>query len=404
MHVLRDPEGVGRTVALPDGAALLALLMDGRHTLAEIQEAFAQRVGVRVERAEVEGVVRKLDDAYLLHGLRFERYRRRKLKEYTAAHIRPASHAGASYPDASDELREQLAGLIASDAGPGVTRRKATPRGQVLRGIVSPHIDLARGGPLYAWAYQRLAQESDADVFVIFGTAHQPMRQTFSVTRKDFATPLGLATTDQAFIDRLVAELGSSVAGRQVDLFADELAHRTEHSIEFQVLWLQYLLGIERPVRIVPILVGSFFDLMLEDSSPDDSPEVLSMLAALRAVEQSTADRVFYIAGADLAHIGQRFGDEELLTPERLADLAADDRKLLAHACRGDANAFFRHTARQGDRNRICGLSPTYMLLSLLAPCRGKLLRYDQAVEPDGTSCVSFASMAMYGQGLRVRG
>jgi len=239
-------------------------------------------------------------------------------------------------------------------------------------------------------------------VFVVFGTAHQPMRQLFSVTRKDFATPLGQVATDQAFIDRLVAELGSSVAGRQVDLFADELAHRTEHSIEFQVLWLQYLLGSERPVRIVPILVGSFFDLMLEQSLPDETPEVQSMLAALRAVEQSTADRVFYIAGADLAHIGQRFGDEELLTSARLADLAADDRKMLAHACRGDANAFFRHVARQDDCNRICGLSPTYMLLSILAPCRGKLLRYDQAVEPDHTSCVSFASLALYGEGSRV--
>lgn len=398
MHVLRDPEGFGRMVALPDGAALVALLMDGRHTLAEIQTAFAQKVGAEVSRGELEEIVHKLDEAYLLHGMRFERYRRRKLKAYASARVRPAAHAGGGYAERPDELRQQLAGMLASVEGPGRAARGGSARGQTLRGVVSPHIDLARGGPLYAWAYQRLARESEAEVFVVFGTAHQSMGQLFSVTRKDFDTPLGLVATDQPFIDRLTAELDGSVAGRGLDLFADEQTHRLEHSIEFQVLWLQYLLGADRPLRIVPVLVGSFSDAMLDDITPDAMPEVQAMLAALRAAEACWPGRVCYVSGADLAHIGRRFGDEELLDQERLAEQAADDRRLLAHVCQGNANAMFRHVARQGDRNRICGLSPTYMLLSVLAPCRGKLLRYDQAVEPDGTACVSFASVAVYGE------
>jgi len=233
-------------------------------------------------------------------------------------------------------------------------------------------------------------------VFVIFGTAHQPMGQLFSVTRKDYSTPLGTVKTDQRFIDVLQRELGSSVTGRRLDLFADESAHRLEHSIEFQAVWLQYAIGVHRPIQIVPILVGSFHDFILEGVTPDESPEIQAMLAALRKAEGRRPDRVCYISGADLAHIGRRFGDTERLGREQLDRLAADDRKLLAHACQGNANAFFRYVARQSDRNRICGLSPTYMLLSAIAPCRGKLLRYDQAVEPDGTACVSFASLALY--------
>ena len=54
------------------------------------------------------------------------------------------------------------------------------------------------------------------------------------------------------------------------------------------------------------------------------------------------------------------------------------------------------HVARHDDAHRICGLSPTYVLLETIRPSRGELLRYDQAVEPDGTSCVSFASMAFW--------
>jgi AmmeMemoRadiSam system protein B len=398
LHVLRDPEGFGKMLALPDGAALVVLLMDGRHTLPEIQRAFQQRVGAKVSLSELETIVRKLDDAYLLHGQRFERQRRRKLKDYAAATVRPAAHAGGGYAERPEDLCSQLDEMLNGAEGPGRNRRNGTARGQKLRGIVSPHIDLARGGPLFAWSYQRLAQETTADVFVIFGTAHQAMRQMFSVTRKDFATPLGTVATDQRFIDLLAAELNSSVAGRGLDLFADELGHRLEHSIEFQVVWLQYMLGAERAVRIVPILVGSFYELMLEGTPPDESPEVQAMLAALRKVEAEYQGRVCYISGADLAHIGRRFGDDDLLDEPRLDDLAADDRRMLAHACRGDANAFYRHVARKSDCNRICGLAPTYMLLSVLHPCRAKLLRYDQAIEPDGTSCVSFASLAVYGK------
>ncbi len=103
-----------------------------------------------------------------------------------------------------------------------------------------------------------------------------------------------------------------------------------------------------------------------------------------------------YISGADLAHIGQRFDDEELLEPSRLAQQADDDRVLLEAACRGDSAALFQRVADVQDRNRICGLSPTYVLLEAARPTRGEILVYDQAVEADGSACVSFASLALY--------
>ena len=56
---------------------------------------------------------------------------------------------------------------------------------------------------------------------------------------------------------------------RAATYFDDELTHRTEHSIEFQVVFLQYLLGGRREFSIVPILVGSFHDLMESGDRPD---------------------------------------------------------------------------------------------------------------------------------------
>ncbi|MEX2558372.1 MAG: hypothetical protein WD403_00590, partial [Pirellulales bacterium] len=74
-----------------------------------------------------------------------------------------------------------------------------------------------------------------------------------------------------------------------------------------------------------------------------------------------------------------------------------DDHRLLAAACDADAEGFFDHVARQHDSGRICGLSPTYTLMQVAAPSRGELLKYSQAVDESGTSCVSFASLAFYG-------
>jgi AmmeMemoRadiSam system protein B len=388
-------------VVLPRGAAVLAVLMDGRRTMAQLQAAFHERTGATAPRADVEALVRALDDAWLLEGERFRRRRREQLSAYLKGPVRPAWHAGRSYPSDAADLSREFDAFFVADGGPGVIGPATVRNGRPLAGIISPHIDPARGGSAYAWAYKAVAEESDADLFVVFGTAHQPMRQWFCASRKDFSTPLGTVRTDQAFIDRLAAHLASSVAGRCIKLFDDELAHRVEHSIEFQVTFLQHVLGGKREFRIVPILVGSFHEFLAENDPPDGSPEIQAFLAAMRFAARQHPGKVCYVSGADLAHVGRRFGDPWPMNKSRLAAQSKDDRKLLKFACQGDAAGFFRHVALQKDRSRICGLSPTYTMLAVLGPVRGKLHRYDQAVEADGSACVTFASAALYKRSAR---
>ncbi len=234
---------------------------------------------------------------------------------------------------------------------------------------------------------------------MILGTAHQAMDNLVCACRKDFETPLGRVQTDRRYLDRLAEHLGSSLAGRQTDPFADALAHRTEHSIEFQVLFLQHVLGPGRTLRIAPVLVGSFADFIGEDLPPEETPEFQALVTALAAAEDSQEGGVFYISGADLAHVGIRFGDAWPFGARRQRDQEEDDRKLLEAVCRGDAAGLFRHVADQGDCRRICGLSSMYLLLHAVGPCRGEVLTYQQAVEPNQSACVSFASVALYRSG-----
>ncbi|MCA9101541.1 MAG: AmmeMemoRadiSam system protein B [Planctomycetales bacterium] len=416
MFALRDPEGFTSTAVLPYGGALLATLMDGTRSLAQLQDAFRQQSGHSVSLLELQRLVANLGEALLLDDERFARRRDVQLADYLAAPVRPAAHAGGAYADQPTALRAQLDALFTHESGPGavddhanVNANNGNPTGNGdgpaprLRGVLSPHIDLHRGGPAFAWAYKRLAEQSDADTFVVFGTAHGPMRSLFSVSRKDFATPLGRVATDQQYIDHLAAAWDNAEGESAApigSLFDDEPAHRNEHSIEFQVLFLQYLFGEQRPFRVVPILTGSFHQLIATRREPLEHPAVSRMVESLRSAEpqftEATGRRVAYVSGGDLAHIGQRFGDPDLLTPERLDAQSQSDHTLLERACRGNAADFFAHVAEEADRNRICGLSPTYTMLCAMGSTTGELLAYDQAVERDGSSCVSFASAAFY--------
>ena len=396
--VLRDPQGFANAVVIPYVAAVLASFMDGRRTLGEIQADFEQQFRQRVDLADLKSLVEQLDQRCFLESDRFRARWKQEVEAYLNMQTRPAAHAGGAYEAEGDLLRKQLADLFTNPAGPGAPLAPALveANGARLCGVLSPHIDLRRGGPAFAWAYKRIIEESDADLFVIFGTAHMPLRNLFATTRKNFATPLGLVETDRTFISTLQSKLAADSRATQLNLLADELAHRNEHSIEFQVVFLQYLLSGRRSFKIVPILTGSFHEFVASGRQPGDSPEVAAFVAAMQATAAEHAGKICYISGGDLAHIGQRFGDRGVLDPARLEQQSTDDRALLAAACAPDAAAFFNHVAAQKDRNRICGLAPTYTMLQVMQPGRGEFLIYDQAVERDGSSCVSFGSLAFY--------
>ncbi len=326
---LRDPEGFSGSVVIPYAAASLASLMDGDRTLAEIQDEFQRKFSQSVALEDLEDLVRQLDERHFLDNDRFRARWKREVELYLTNPVRPAAHAGGAYAGEPQALRQQLDSLFLPPAGPGIPAEPGSRIGRSrLAGVLSPHIDLHRGGPAFAWTYKRVVEETDADLFVIFGTAHSWTPQLFSVTRKHFDTPLGTVETDRFFIQRLAAKLKAEPGGADLDLFASELAHRQEHSIEFQVLFLQYLslLGGMRPLKVVPILTGSFHPFVAAGQQPITSPVVRAFVDALRATVAEHPGRVCYISGGDLAHIGQRFGDRQVLDEPRLRAQAEFDR------------------------------------------------------------------------------
>ncbi len=290
----------------------------------------------------------------------------------------------------SSRIPRALAYLLPRRKNARQRTRRGAAASASLRSALIPHIDYPRGGITYAWGFKEVVEQTDASLFVIIGTSHYSQHR-FTLTRKNFETPLGIVPTDEAYIDKLVEHYGAG-------LFDDELlAHIPEHSIELEVVFLQYLYEAIRPFRIVPLVVGPFFDCVEAGTSPICQPDIARMVGALRQVEAETEEPICYIISGDLAHIGPKFQDPRPLTPARLRYSREQDLAILRQAELATPAGYFKVIADENDARNICGLPPTATFLEAIRPTRGKLLHYDQYIDPAGHESVSFASMAFYG-------
>jgi len=383
MIYLRDPEGFAPGLAVPQPAYGLMTLMDGTRSVKALQEAVVEQFGLRVANGDVAMLVQQLDESFLLLSDRFCAHRIQVEKDFRQATIRPSAHAGLSYPDDSEELRRLIDSFFDSTDGPG--RPNGTGETS-MKALIAPHIDFNRGGPCFAWAYKALAESPPPDVFVVLGTGHSA-RQSFVMSRKDFNTPFGTLKADREVIDQVAA-------AAPLDVFADEYAHKAEHSLEFQVVFLKYLFP-DCDIPFVPILCGSFHEMVEEKHSPMSAPVVSQFIDALKTA--LIGKRVCFIAGVDLSHVGQRFGDVEDLSKTFLEGVEKTDRELLSAAAGLDAEAYFDAVIREGDRTRVCGTSSIYTMLQVMDAEHGELLRYDQTIDHnEPQQMVSFAGMAFY--------
>jgi AmmeMemoRadiSam system protein B len=378
--VLRDPFGFSPAMLqVSQHAFYIISLLDGTRDIRDVQAIFMRQFGQLVSSDDIEGLVEQLDSCHFLDNERFAELREEIVSQFLESPTRAASHAGTAYPGGKADLAKELDGLFDGKA--------AEPRGtaDTARGLVVPHIDLGRGGECYASGYAELASKSQADVYVVLGTAHCSMNKPYSLTIKDFETPLGIVPTEREFGEELLAKCPW--------LAEDEFEHRAEHSVEFQALFLQYLFGGRRDFRIVPVLCGAFHREGPDIAEPGRNPHVAEFVSALTEAVSKRASSVCIIAGADLSHVGRRFGDELPLNDQFLRYLEERDLATLDFVLKGDAEGFYRDVVRDGDKRKICGLPNIYTMLAVLGQGAGSLVKYMQALDNETDSVVTFASV-----------
>jgi len=392
--LLRDPSGVAGEPLIVSRASLeLLRYCDGRHTVRDIQLAAARASGRILPSDQVCAFFAKLEEKHFLASPAFDQHREALAREYATWSARPAQFAGTAYSADQAILLRELDALYAGTAG-----LPTRPLVDWPGGLAVPHIDPSRGAAVYAAGYARL-WGARPDGIVILGVSHAGGEQPFILTSKDFATPLGIAPTDRTLIEALAGALS-------FDPLAEQDLHRWEHSIEFQVVFLQHALsaGARPPSALPPCLpvlcTFSWEDLLAPP--PSRRAQIDEFLTMLRAQLAARGGRWLIVAGVDLAHVGKRFGDREPLTSAFLENVARADRASLDQLAAGDGDGFVRDLAEQRNARRVCGLPALYALNALLPGTRGEVLGYEQSVDERLDSAVGFGALALWNRSDRV--
>lgn len=388
--LLQDPEQISEPIGVPLQVYLVFALLDGRHTIQDIQVELHRLLGELVFSSKIKEIVDFLDEHFLLDTPRYRRKRQELAEEFQKSSVRPALFAGKSYEADAERLKTALSRLInkqREDSNYSGVLEKV--RGGRLVGAIAPHYDIARGGgTCMADVFGLVDELCEADLFVILGTAHTHTDHLITITDKDFETPLGITKTDKEICSRIIGQVGETVK-------KDELAHKWEHSVEFQVLFLNFIMNGSKDFAILPVLCGSFHELLMSGKTPEEYKEFSSFIdSTLLAIEES-GKKPFFIASADLAHVGLRFGDPRPDLHD-LARIEKEDRKFLEIAAKCDARSLFESIRKDRDRRRVCGFPAIFTLLKLLRVAEGELINYKQQEDPGGGSVVSFASMIFH--------
>lgn len=351
---------------------------DGSHSELDLRAVLVRSTG----NLEVSGIATSLVDTLSLAGFledeTYERMRSERIRQFAERTVREPSHAGSAYPAEPDELRQTMARYMADDA-------RAQADGEVFA-IAAPHVSPEGGWQSYRAAYAMLRPEHRERTFVILATSHYGEPERFGLTRKTFRTPLGDAPADTRLVDWLAARGGAAI-----DM--EDYHHSFEHTVELQVIFLQHVLGPD--VRILPVLCGPYAKSLLHGGDPEDDDGVKRFIEALGELREREGNRLFWVLGVDMAHMGERYQDRFAATAGEgaMSEVGERDRQRMSRIEAADAAGFWDLVRPNRDDLKWCGSSPFYTFLKAAPGARGELLKYEQW-NIDERSVVSFAGMA----------
>jgi AmmeMemoRadiSam system protein B len=385
--VIQCPVGISAApLALMPQFAPVIVELDGAQTSEEIVAKFAPQ-GLTPEI--LRELIIRLDDHLFMANARYFAAERLAKDAFHSAPVRAPALAGGAYPASKEELAGMINGYL-KPFEPAETNRD-------IACLIAPHIDYRRGGSCYGAIYPRLT-ESRADTYILIGTAHQYSRRIFHLCAKDFQSPVGTHPCDQGFVTELANRFGVNRA------FADQYLHRREHSLELQ---LPFLSVVQPDAPVVPILVGSYHQMLEAMRYPHEWEEYETFAGALTEIikeRTKRGEKIAFLAGVDMAHVGRSFGDEGALSPERMREIGYRDQQYLRAIEESNYKALFDHIAEDQDARRVCGFPTMYLVLDVLNRLGGKpdvdVVAYDQAVDYPSDCAVTFAGVAMYRRGI----
>ncbi|MBN2808604.1 MAG: AmmeMemoRadiSam system protein B [Deltaproteobacteria bacterium] len=235
---------------------------------------------------------------------------------------RPPAVAGTFYSNDPQTLRDEIKAYL--QQAPAPPAGAAAPLA-----LVAPHAGYFYSGAVAAEAY-RLVVGQKFDLVVVVAPSHHHYFNGISIySAGNYRTPLGEVTVDGALAETLISQYA------ELDFIP--AAHRSEHSLEVQLPFLQVALG---EFTLLPMIMGK-----QGWGQAVKLAEIIAELALTR--------RLLLVASTDLSHF------HDAVSAGRL------DRQIVAAVAAFDAFAFWSLIEKR--QAEACGAGP---LLSVMLAAR----------------------------------
>ena len=265
--------------------------------------------------------------------------------------LRLPAVSGRFYPSNADELGELVRRFASAE--PGTQKRR-------VRACLVPHAGYIYSGHVAGAVYSLI--ELPAKILIL-GVRHYPRGEPVAILSSGaWRTPLGDAPIEAALAESLRAACPL--------LQEDMEAHRTEHSLEVQLPFLQVLAP---GFTFVPLALGT---LRFED--------LVAVGEGIARVLAGSSEEILLLTTSDLNHYED---DETTRRKDRKAldQLLAIDPRKLFEVCRDEEIS-------------MCGLGPAVAMLTALNALGGasaELVRYATSADVSGDrgAVVGYAGM-----------
>ena len=292
--------------------------------------------------------------------------------------IRKPIVAGQFYPGQKSFCVEEINQCLPPEADRG-RLAESLPK-TIVAGIV-PHAGWTFSGSLAALVFSAIKQRHEkvhpvrenseenervrektsngVNTFVIFGAAHGYFGRSPAVyDRGSWMTPLGEVAIDEELAN---AVLSSGAAISDID------AHRSEHSIEVQVPFIQYLFP---DTEILPIIVP-----------PNE--RAISLGEAVGDVITPAGKKIVCIGSTDLTHYGPRYGFMPMGVGDEALEWASkvNDRKFIDLALKADPQGLLASAAENCNACGPGAAAATVAAAKKLGKTKGLLLSHTNSNE-----------------------
>jgi len=266
--------------------------------------------------------------------------------------VRKAAFAGQFYTDAVGTLKKELARFT----------EKKHEKIEAF-GAVSPHAGYVYSGEAQGAV---LSSIKPVSTYIILGTNHTGLGKPFGIdAERSWETPLGKAGINP--------ELAQIIMQTSRHVEKDTLCHDSEHSIEVQLPFLQYL---NKDFSFVPIVISHAAREVYDEIGKDLSIAV-----------KKWGRKVVIIASSDMTHY----------EPEETAK--AKDMKAIEKILTLDTGGFLDTIEKYNIS--MCGRAPCAVMMAAsagLGATKAKLIKYttSAAASGDYSAVVGYAGIVVY--------